>query len=359
MNEAVAEYRQLELDSSNDMMDADSRRALGRYVEAAWHHLQAGAARERMGQMMFDTGDRVRAAADWLSAAACFHLATNLQQMSEVLNRVHELVQQGSIPPERRDIRCALVERDEQQHALEHRMARFQHEYEEVRNNIDGQEFLTWLLGQVRDLPGFMNLQLAVAHRAMRLGQFPLALQHLKWAERLAPGSTDLKALRVALLLTQGDRTAGLQLGFELLREQPQMAPVRLLLVGTLAFKPSASRGDWERALELLRPLCHARGDWMDRLVPLALAVTLHQGLEHDDEYQQSLDEFNRLAESVTDPTGRTSIAALRGELPNVFLSRGAASPVRTTPAPWASARDLSTMRGVFEKLIPLSGTAA
>ena len=85
------EYWKLALDSSNDMIEHDADRTLGRYPKAAWRILQAGLAREPHGQMMFETANFSQAAADWLSAAACFFLATDPKEMQESLARVQKL----------------------------------------------------------------------------------------------------------------------------------------------------------------------------------------------------------------------------------------------------------------------------
>lgn len=113
------EYRQLGYDTSNDMIRYDTFRGLGEDARAIIHIRNAGAGRIRMGQMMFDDGNFARAAADWLSAAACFHLATDLQQMRDAFDRAKRLFEQGQIPPERRDLHAALREREEQLKALE------------------------------------------------------------------------------------------------------------------------------------------------------------------------------------------------------------------------------------------------
>src|ERR1700674_3025743 len=108
------EYRKLALDSSNDMIRHDARRGCGEYAGAALYISEAGSGRLRMGQIMLDAGDFPRAAADWLSAAACFYLATDLERMKECVERVRQLDREGKIPAERRDIHTALKEREAQ-----------------------------------------------------------------------------------------------------------------------------------------------------------------------------------------------------------------------------------------------------
>ncbi len=126
MNAAAnAEYRKLALDSSNDMMDHDGEHALGRYPKAARHILQAGETRVRMGQLMFDEGQFAQAAADWLSAAACFDLVPDLERMRDAFERVRKLEHEGKIPPERRDIHAAIKEREEEIKTLEQKLNQF------------------------------------------------------------------------------------------------------------------------------------------------------------------------------------------------------------------------------------------
>jgi|GEM_PF-6036274 len=192
------EYRKLALDSSNEMMDHDAERALGRYPLAAWHMLQTGKLRVQMGQMMFDEGRFVQAAADWLSAAACFDLVPDLERMREAFERVRKLKQEGKIPPERRGIHAAFKEREEQIEMLERKLAQFQEEYDRVSD----QNALDWLLAQVRELPGFPPLHLAITQVATRLGQQSRASEHLAWAEKFTPLSRQIEVARVPPLTT-------------------------------------------------------------------------------------------------------------------------------------------------------------
>lgn len=197
----TAEYRKLRLDSSNDMIEHDADRTLGRYPKAAWHILQAGIARVRMGQMMFDAGNFTQAAADWLSAAACFDLATDPKRMRETLDRVRQLNQEGQIPPERRDIHIALKEREDELPALETKLLQFHEDYaNRVGSALTASpETLDWLQKQVRDLPGWLGLHTAIVRHAGRLGQTTLAARHLDWAEQIEPGHPELDAFRASL----------------------------------------------------------------------------------------------------------------------------------------------------------------
>jgi hypothetical protein len=108
------EYHDLELDSSNELLEHDSRRVLGRFEEAAHHALQAGRARARMGQLRFDAGDYSGAAADWLSAAACFLQADAGDSATIILDEVRRLAADGRLPAARPDLAAALKEREQQ-----------------------------------------------------------------------------------------------------------------------------------------------------------------------------------------------------------------------------------------------------
>lgn len=79
------EYRALERETSNFLLEQDSRRALGRYEEAAYDALQAGRGRARMGQLCFASEQHAEAVEDWLSATACFLQATAKKPALELL----------------------------------------------------------------------------------------------------------------------------------------------------------------------------------------------------------------------------------------------------------------------------------
>lgn len=118
----TSEYRQLALDSSNSLMDWDAGRALGRHEEAAVAVRRAGELRRQMGQLCLADGDYPQAAADWLSAAACFVQATAADEAEELVHRVTDMVRQDQIPAERKDIWAALSERQEEVRKLRERV---------------------------------------------------------------------------------------------------------------------------------------------------------------------------------------------------------------------------------------------
>ncbi len=185
------EYRQLALDSSNDMIEHDASRGLGRYAQAAMFIRQAGVGRARMGRIMFDAGQFARAAEDWLSAAACFYLASAPAQMNSGIELVRDLDRKGHIPPERRDLRAALKARRKELRTLEKKLTQFDNEFRTLmlaHNGTSTQETLDFLVRHVRDLPGLSKLHAAIAQQALQLGQPSLANQHLEWARKFDSG---------------------------------------------------------------------------------------------------------------------------------------------------------------------------
>ena len=195
-----SEYRDLALDSSNEMMAYDSRWVLGRYAEAAWHILQAGHGRLRMGQMMFDVGDLTQAAADWLSAAACFDLATDPKRMREALDRAQQLDREGKIPPERRDLHAALKEREQQFDELGRKLKQFR---QDEAPTIRARQ-ICLVAHPSRELPGSPHLHANISGQAMAHGQQALAVESLDWALRFDPRKpASYDAPRIAIVLVR------------------------------------------------------------------------------------------------------------------------------------------------------------
>lgn len=319
------EYRKLALDSSNEMMDHDGDRGLGRYAKAARHIREAGFGRLRMGQIMFDAGEFVHAAEDWLSAAACFYLVPDLERMREAFGRVQALDRAGHIPAERRDIRAAIVEREGQFHELGQKLKRFlQHEERMVDARRPAQEALDSLLPQLRELPGLPKLHELIAHQAARLGQLPLASEHLDWAEKFDPGNPEYGYLRVDVLIGSGEVEHGVQLGRALLEAHPEMHHLRTLLAQTIAFPVGDQRVDWDEAIRILRPLLEDNSaETSDRLMGLALAVAVQHEFGDEAQYRRLLGAFNQAADAIEWPPGREFATRLRAEFPQVFPRPG------------------------------------
>jgi tetratricopeptide (TPR) repeat protein len=325
------EYRDLALDSSNEMMAYDSRWVLGRYAEAAWHMLQAGLARERMGQITFDAGNFAQAAADWLSAAACFLLATDPKRMHETLARVQQLDQEGKIPPERRDIHTALIERKSEPQTLANKLSAFDWEYRQ-RVGPTGtarQETLDWLLRLVRELPGSPHLHARLSGQAHALGQRDLAVQSLDWALRFDPNSPHLMSLQATRLFLLGEADKAAEIARAVLAEYPQMDTTRFLLAQSLAFRAGSDPSkwnttDWEEAIAVLEPLLQADApNTLEKVMAVGLLVTVSHGVGNETEYRRALAAFNKLAESPSEPLANKCVIQLRQAMPHVFPQPG------------------------------------
>jgi hypothetical protein len=361
------EYKRLALDSSNDMIRYDSRWVLGEYEEAALHIRQAGFARHQMGQLAFDAGQLVRAASDWLSSAACFYLVPDLDRMREAFGRVREIDRAGHIPAERRDIRAAIVEREEQIRTLEGKLARFWHDHRQIVGPMRtvSQQALDFLLRQVRELPGFPHLHAEISYHALNLGQRELAERSLEWASKFDPGSPHLAALRASQAFAHGDSVRAVQLAREGLIAHPEMGYLRVLLAQALAFRagPHAANwkaADWEAAIEVLRPLLEEGStDPLEVLTAISLAATLHHGLGHESEYRRLLGAFDSLAVSIQNPAAQVMAARLRRDLPQVFPQPGSngARPSGEGRQPLAEP-DYSTVRRLFAPPSPLVAAA-
>jgi hypothetical protein len=189
------EYRQLEQESSNQLMEHDSRRVLGRYEEAAYRALQAGQDRARMGQLCCEAGEYAEAAEDWLSATACFLLATAPKQAVGALGLLRRLEAEGKVPAERPDLRNALREREQQLNDLNRQVEQFLHGFEQPGKADE--RTLGSLLRQVRDLPGLPALHYAIYRQASELGQQALADKHRVWAGTFDSESVNGVAVRV------------------------------------------------------------------------------------------------------------------------------------------------------------------
>lgn len=109
---ATPEYRALQRDTSNDIIRHDTRRGDGEFTAAATHARRAGIGRRRMAELAVAAGEYPRAAADWLSAAACYLLCDDGGAMAECVARARELADAGRIPADRRDLWHALAERE-------------------------------------------------------------------------------------------------------------------------------------------------------------------------------------------------------------------------------------------------------
>ncbi len=108
----TTEYQTLQRESSNHLLEHDSRLVLGRYEEAARHMLEAGLQRVRMGRIQFEARRFVEAAEDWLSAAECFLRANDATRAGDTIRELAGMRNEGVIPGDRADLIEALRDRE-------------------------------------------------------------------------------------------------------------------------------------------------------------------------------------------------------------------------------------------------------
>jgi hypothetical protein len=183
---ATKEYRQLELDSSNHMIEWDAHWLAGRYEEATYAIWKAGNERFRMGEMTWKEGQFERAAADWLSSAACYVEATDEKHAVAALARAQELEAQGRISAERTDLFTALRKREEEVRQLRAQIQKLSRALSRSGSPKRGgkERALKDLLQQVRELPGLGLLHEQIARQAAALGRQELADKHRAWAAK-------------------------------------------------------------------------------------------------------------------------------------------------------------------------------
>ncbi|QJW96200.1 tetratricopeptide repeat protein [Frigoriglobus tundricola] len=316
MNAATnAEYRKLALDSSNDMIDHDADRGLGRYPKAAWHMLQAGITRVRMGQMMFDAQEFVWAAEDWLSASACFYLATDLDRMRATFDRVRKLDQEGKIPPERRDIHAAIKEREEQIKTLYQRLTDFHAEYAHLFGQAQAasHERLKFVRKHVREFPGFAPLHFTIYQQARDLGEAPLAAEHLRWAAEFAPDDPEYVGRYGYQLIAGGRSEQAANLAHDFLAKHPLETSIRVMLAQALASESGGHTPDRNASIEILRGILTDESASANvRLAAVTLSGALRRDMGEEAEAQKLLVLFDQLAPAIIEPANDTRIAALR-----------------------------------------------
>jgi hypothetical protein len=314
------DFARLELESSNLLLQSDADRACGRYEAAADHALQGGVLRSRMGEISSHRGDFAGAGEDWLSAAACFLLATASEQASTTLELAQRLETEGKWPPERADLRAALRERRDE-------LEQLRGKEEEVHRalaaggtvDVPSRATLDFLLRQVPYLPGHPRLHYAIFRQAEALGEQGLAERHLAWAATFDPQNAFLATLLGYRYLTGGQGDRAVELGVNFLQgDPPDPLPVRLMLAQALIASPEASAQDRERALDVLRPLVENRGAPMQRrAAALALSASLLYELGEDGSFLNLRRELEQLEENSQEARPRAAIAALRLLLPN------------------------------------------
>jgi tetratricopeptide (TPR) repeat protein len=315
------EYHVLERESSDLLLEHDSRRVLGRFEEAAYDALQAGRGRARMGQLRFAAGEYAEAIEDWLSAIECFLRATAKKQASDLLTLLHKMEAEGKLPAERPDLHAALREREQGLGDLSQREQRFLREIALQGHQIDRPEerTLDFLLQQVRGLPGLALLHYAIYRQASDLRRQELAVQHLVWATTFDAANANLRALLGYLYLAVGSPDRALTLGNDFLAaHSSDTGPVRIMMANAYGLGSGSRPPDQERALDVLRPLLDgAEADERERIAAMALSATFQYEIGREPEYSRLLQELNRLEGSTHTLEVRTAIADFRELIPH------------------------------------------
>jgi hypothetical protein len=315
------EYQDLEHESSSQLLEHDSRRVLGRLEEAAYHALQAGRNRTKMGQHCFEAQEYAEAAEDWLSAVECFLLATARKQAAVVFDLLIRLEVDGKIPVERPDLVAALRNSNQRLRDVEQGIQAFLRDFALHGYQVDtpDERALRFLQEQVRHLPGFAILHYAIFRQAEGLGQRELGAKHLFWAATFDPENANLVALLGYQHLAIGRSDLAISLGLDFLTAHSSDAgPVRIMLAHAFARGAEAKQANHERAVELLNPLIEDTAtDVSERIAALAVSATLQYELGREQEFARLVGELDRLGQSVSNPAARDAIAVFRGLMPH------------------------------------------
>ncbi len=330
------EYKRLALESSNEMIEHDASRGLGRYPEAALHSKQAGLDRLRMGQIMFDAGQFGYAVEDWLSAATCFLLGGAEKEAETSLDLVAHLEQQGNIGQDRKDLRVALSERKKQLTELGQRRQRLLQQYGLTAGSslAPSRAVLDFLLGQVKELPGYPLLHYALYRQADQLGDHRLAAEHLYWAWAFQPDNANYTALLGYQFIGLGKPGKAIEIGRGYLAAHPTAPPhVRLMLANALASDTGGHSPDQAEAIAVLRPLLEDPQTGVSfRLAAIGLGATFYYELGNGSEARRLVESFDRLAAHIQSPQGQTSVSELRAVLPQPSPNGAAADSPRLLP---------------------------
>jgi hypothetical protein len=349
------DYENLERESSSQLMEHDSRRVLGRYEEAAYAALQAGRSRTRMGYLCLEAEEYGEATEDWLSAVACFLLATATKPAADVLDALHRLEAEGKIPAERADLHATMRERDRGLTDLNERMQQFLHNFglQGYQVDVADQRTLRFLLEHVRDLPGFARLHYAIFRQASRLGPEQLADNHLRWAATFDPDNPNFTALLMYRQIACGRPDLAVDMGKEFLTTHPSdSGSVRIMLANALASGAGDRLPDQEQAIEVLRPLVEDEGaDIRKRIAALALSAAFQHELGCDEEFDRHLRELDRLEGSIQAPELRAAITDLLQRMPRAEVN-GAGE---TRPGPPPGLPEV-VRQELFQKVMQMSG---
>jgi tetratricopeptide (TPR) repeat protein len=310
------DYRKLEIESSNLLMEWDGQKVLGRDVEAAYAAFRAGLLRARMGQMRLDDGDWTGAAEDCLSAIDCFVQAGVMERAISLFERLgQESAGRGGLPPGRDDLASALAERETSIRQLCDQVERRLTEFFETlgyREDVRDRDALDYLMRFVRDFPGWADWHLMIFRQADAHGEEGLADRHIRWAWEFAPEKPLLVSLLGYRLMRKGQFDEARALGETFLAGgPPDSVPVRLMLASALT-RPGVSAQDERRAIDLLRPLDSPQTPTNSRLSALASLCLFHLELGEIEEAKRYLRQVENLEWTMDEPWAKAKLIEIR-----------------------------------------------
>lgn len=319
----LTEYRDLATESSNLMIEADSKWVLGNYPLAAYYFLQAGRKRSQMGQISFDDAQFANAAADWLSATACFLQGTSIEHAQTTMKLVYELERDEKIPEDRLDIHVAIREREQELTNLEEKIDDFFAEFGERDETLDSvnQETLDFLLSQVRELPGLAILHYAIYNQAAGLNRTELAASHAEWAAKFDPENANYTANFGYQCLDMGDADRAEAVGRDFLKiDSSEATPVRIMLASALGSGHRSDGPERLEAIELLMPIVNSQDAPIPlRLSAMALCSLFHAELGDSTKATGLLNDIESLAKDIGDKATLENLDKFRQMLPKVL----------------------------------------
>lgn len=286
-------YDKLLTESSNLLIESDSRQAAGQYEEAAVVARQAGELRVRMGHLRNDIKDFEAAAEDWLSAAACFVRGGSETQAESAVDLVKHLKDRSRIPADRIDLLSELDQRELEIQQLKSKRTDFLHQFGS-RHQLDtaDTDTLKFLLDWRFSLPGYSLLHYAVFRQAQLLDKLELAGEHLTYAWMLDNTNEHYVALLGYMFAKLGRFDRAKDLGERFLdASEQETGAVRIMLANIFGTEAEGWKADLEAAIEVLSPVAvQSSYSISNRLAAIALSAGFCRELGRPDDASKFLD---------------------------------------------------------------------
>jgi hypothetical protein len=316
----MTEYRRLEIDSSNLLLEADRCRAAGWYELSAYAMLNAGRARLRMGQIVFTNSAVELAVEDWLSSAACFLQASDDKRAEVPLDIVRGLKTNNRIPPERHDLLEALQKHENGLSLLKVQVSIFLRGLASpgFRLESPNQESLNDLLEQIPKLPGYPQLHYLIFRLASGLGERDLAALHIHWATTFEPDNPNYAALLGYQFIELGKPESAVSAGREfLVSNHIEAGPVRIMIANAMATTLGNRAPDREGAIRTLLPVIEDTATRIKlRIAAMSLCAVLKYELGQVEESNQLFDDIADIAYSTGDNKTFEIVRKFRQMLP-------------------------------------------